>query len=283
MANFSVDDARALAVGPQVVLADIDPASTPHFDGSKKKLTHEFTEIDEELDELQRKLYANARADMPNTGAVLLVLQGMDTSGKGGQVRHVFRAFDPQGVVHAAFGKPTEEEKAHDFLWRIAPKVPGPGMIGVFDRSHYEDVLIHRVRKLSPPEEIERRYGAINDFEAQLTQRGVKIIKVMLHISQQFQKQNLLERLEDPTKYWKYNPGDVDERALWEQYQQAYEIALRRTTTDYAPWYVVPSDNKPYARMVVKYLLLGALRDMDLDWPPAHFDVEEELHRVRNS
>ncbi|MDU0477790.1 polyphosphate kinase 2 family protein [Staphylococcus chromogenes] len=279
MSTFTVDEAHELAAGPNVELADIDPSSTPGFRGDDKDIDRQLAKIDEELAELQEMLYANKRAGV-NPGNVLIVLQGMDTSGKGGVVKHTLRGLDPQGIHIASFGVPTEEEKRHDFLWRIEKALPQPGEIGIFDRSHYEDVLVHRVHQLSTPEEIERRYGAIVDFENNLVAHGTKIIKVMLHISKEFQKENLLERLHNPKKYWKYNPGDLDERKLWDQYQEAYEIAIRRTTTINAPWYVIPSDNKPYARMVVKFLLLDALRSMNLSWPPADFDVAAERERA---
>lgn len=282
MSDFKVKDAQKLEVGPDFRIADVDPDSTPGFSGGKNKLKEEFTEIDDELNELQEKLYANYRAGN-EVGSVLLVLQGMDTSGKGGVVRHVMGTLDPQGVKLASFGAPTEEERAHDFLWRIKKQLPSNGHIGVFDRSHYEDVLIHRVENLSPREVVEERYGIIRDFEAELVAKGTKIIKVMLHISPEFQKENLMERLEDPTKYWKYNPGDLVARAKWDEYQEAYEIALRETSTPDAPWYCIPGNNKKYARMVVKHLLLGVLRDMDLRWPEAAFDIEEQKRAVEAS
>ena len=184
----------------------------------------------------------------------------MDTAGKGGILKHVIGAVDPQGVQLAAFKKPTDEELEHDFLWRVRKEVPEEGKIGVFDRSHYEDVLIARVRELAPPEEIERRYAAINEFEAELVGEGTNIIKVMLHISPDEQKKRLLDRLERPEKQWKYNPGDVDERMLGPKYKDAYQIAFDRTSTPIAPWYVVPADRKWYARLAVQHLLIEALR-----------------------
>jgi PPK2 family polyphosphate:nucleotide phosphotransferase len=204
----------------------------------------------------------------------------MDTAGKGGIVKHVMGSVDPQGVELKAFKKPTEEELAHDFLWRIRKALPGPGKIGVFDRSHYEDVLIGRVRSLAAPEEIERRYGAINAFEAELAGDGVTIIKVMLHISAEEQKQRLLERLERPEKHWKFNPGDIEEREFWPQYMQAYQIAIERTATPLAPWYVIPGDRKWYARLVVQHLLVQALENMKLEWPKADYDVAEQKKRL---
>ncbi|HHX47234.1 MAG TPA: polyphosphate kinase 2 family protein, partial [Brevibacterium sp.] len=188
-----------------------------------------------------------------------------------------------QGVELAAFKKPTEEELAHDFLWRIRPRVPGPGMIGVFDRSHYEDVLIGRVRELADETEIERRYSAINDFEAELIAAGVRIVKVMLHISPDEQKERLAERLERPDKHWKYNPGDVDERLLWPDYMDAYQAAFDRTSTEATPWFVVPANRKWYARLAVQRLLLDVLKDIDPQWPAADFDVEVEKKRLAES
>ncbi|RJU02784.1 polyphosphate kinase 2 family protein [Arthrobacter frigidicola] len=198
-------------------------------------------------------------------------------------VRHVIGAVDPQGVHHHAFKAPTAAERRHDFLWRILKQLPGPGMIGVFDRSHYEDVLVHKVRGLSPAEEIERRYGAIAQFEAGLAAAGTRVLKVMLHISKEEQKLRLTERLNRPDKYWKYDPGDVDERAHWEDYQEAYATAIARTSTPEAPWYVVPADAKWYARLAVQQLLAAALADLHLGWPEAHFDVEAEKQRLAAS
>ncbi|MBP3948301.1 PPK2 family polyphosphate kinase [Corynebacterium sp. Marseille-P3884] len=282
MAKVSIKEAEALRVDEDFVLADVDPDSTP---GVKKGNVDEaFEKYDEEIADLQECLYANARAGVEGTGSILLVLQGMDTSGKGGIIRNVVGdVLDPQGVQITAFGKPTEEEKKHDFLWRIAPHLPEPGMVSVFDRSHYEDVLVQRVREMAPPEEIERRYGAIVDFEAEAAAKGTKIIKVMPHISKEFQGENLRERIEREDKHWKYNPGDIEDRMLWDKFQEAYEIALKRTSTDVAPWYCVPSDDKDYCRTVVKTLLLKALRELDLEWPEPDFDPEAELKRLEES
>lgn len=282
MAKVSIEEAEALRVGEDFVLADVDPASTPGV--KEDNVDDAFDEFDEELEELQECLYANARADNDNAGSILLVLQGMDTSGKGGIIRHVVGdILDPQGVYIKAFGKPTEEEKKHDFLWRIEPHLPEPGMVSVFDRSHYEDVLVQRVRQMAPPEEIERRYGAIVDFEAKAAANGTKIIKVMPHISKDFQAENLRKRIEREDKHWKYNPSDIEDRKLWDEFQEAYEIALKRTSTDVAPWYCIPSDNKDYCRTVVKTLLVKALRELNLEWPKADFDPEVELKRLEES
>lgn len=283
MAKLTVEEAKSHFVGPNFQLDDVDPASTPGLSGADD-VDEVFNDRDDELDELQEKLYANGRAGNEQAGSVLLVLQGMDTAGKGGIVRHVIGAtMDIQGVHVKAFGRPTEEEAAHDFLWRFDPHLPKPGQIAVFDRSHYEDVLVQRVKQMAPPEEIERRYGAIVDFEAELAARGTKIIKIMPHISREFQAENLRKRIENPKKHWKYNPGDIEDRKLWSQFMAAYQIAMTRTSTDGAPWYCVPSDNKKYCRAVVKTLLADALDSLDLEWPKADFDPEVELKRLAES
>ena len=227
---------------------------------------------------MQERLFAEHTKDSKRR--LLLVLQGMDTSGKGGTLRHTVGLMDPQGVKITSFKAPTPEERAHDFLWRIEKAAPAPGYVGVFDRSHYEDVLIARVRELAPAAEIERRYDAINDFEQRLVDDGTTIVKCMLHISPDVQKERLLARLDDETKYYKYNPGDVDERALWPAYRTAYEIALERTNTDAAPWHVVPSDRKWFRNLAIGSLLLDALKELDPQWPPADFDVEAERKRL---
>jgi PPK2 family polyphosphate:nucleotide phosphotransferase len=264
-----------------VRLADIDTRGTPGFDGDRKAGEKALAAGVDELAELQERLFADSTAG--GTRSVLLVLQAMDTAGKGGISKHVIGAVDPQGVQLHAFKAPTDEEKAHDFLWRIRRELPRPGRIGVFDRSHYEDVLIHRVRGFSSPEEIERRYGAIVDFERELADAGTVVVKVMLHISAGEQKQRLAARLDDPSKHWKYNPGDLDERAFWPAYMEAYEIAMDRTSTDAAPWHVVPADRKWYARLAVQHLLVHALRSIDPQWPAADYDVEAEQARLAAS
>ncbi|MBF4576029.1 PPK2 family polyphosphate kinase [Frondihabitans sp. VKM Ac-2883] len=279
--TWKTEPAESLRVGADVRLADIDPGSTPGFDGDKKYGVQALESGAEQLSQLQEKLFADSRAS--GGKSVLLVLQAMDTAGKGGIVRHVVGAVDPQGVAHHAFKRPTEEELAHDFLWRMRNQLPDAGMIGVFDRSHYEDVLIGRVSSLVAPEVIESRYEEINAFEAEVAASGTTIVKVMLHISSDEQKARLGERLERPDKFWKYNPGDVDERLVWNEYQEAYEIALRKTSTEVAPWFVVPADKKWFARVAVQRLLIGALRGLDLEWPAADFDIETEKVRLATS
>lgn len=278
----SPEDLRPLLMaGPDFSLDGVHPRSTPGFDGGKKAGAAALAAGAEALSSLQEKLFAES-----TTGSgisVLLVLQGMDTSGKGGIVRHVVGLVDPQGVQHHAFKAPTEEERRHGFLWRIRRQLPAPGMIGVFDRSHYEDVLVHRVRGLSPVDEVEKRYGAIQEFEDDVVTSGTRVLKVMLHVSRDEQKSRLAERLERKDKYWKYNPGDIDERAHWQQYQDAYQLAIERTSTPDAPWFVVPADRKWYARLAVQYLLTATLEDMQLSWPRPTFDVEAEKRRLASS
>jgi len=266
-----------LPAGP-VDLTGTPTDDTSLFDGGKKEGKAALFAMGAEIAELQERLFA-----MGGSGSerrLLLVLQGMDTSGKGGVLKHTVGLVDPQGVRVVSFKPPTEEEREHDFLWRVRRAVPQPGYVGVFDRSHYEDVLIGRVRQLADAEEIERRYGAINDFERELVDGGTTVVKCMLHISTEQQRSRLLARLDKPHKHWKYNPKDVDERARWPQYREAYEIALERTNTEHAPWFVIPSDRKWYRNLMVGRLLLDVLRAMDLEWPKADFDVDAERRRL---
>ncbi len=274
--SSSFSDVLRLPPGP-VNLRSIETDAAPGYDGNKKSGKADLWATGEELFDLQQRLFAGKD---DGQRSVLLVLQGMDTSGKGGTLKHTVGLVDPQGVKITSFKAPTKEELAHDFLWRIRKGVPGAGVIGVFDRSHYEDVLIARVRELAPADEIERRYDAINEFEAELVGAGVTIIKCMLHISPEEQKARLLARLDDPTKHWKYNPGDLAERARWADYRAAYQSALERTNTEAAPWHVIPADKKWYRNLAVGSLLLETLRRLDPQWPKADFDVEAEKQRL---
>lgn len=267
-----------LRAHPGFDLRAVDTSATPGFQGDKAAGEAALKAGRDELAELQEKLFAASR--FGDERRVLLVLQAMDTAGKGGVVKHVVGSVDPLGVDIAAFKAPTDEEKTHDFLWRVRRRLPTAGMIGVFDRSHYEDVLIHRVRGLSSAGAIEERYGLIVDFEREVTDESTTILKVMLHISPEEQKRRLAARLERPDKRWKYNPGDVDERRRWDDYMDAYQIAIDRTNTEKAPWHVVPADRRWYARLAVQRLLLQALRSLHLNWPPADFDVEAEKRRL---
>ena len=277
---MTYSDALRLTSGP-LDLTGVDTRATPGFSGSKSEGKAALAALGDELADLQERLFAQGRSG--SRRSVLLVLQGMDTSGKGGTLRHTVGLMDPQGVRITAFKAPTPEELEHDFLWRIRRALPGEGYVGVFDRSHYEDVLIARVRGLASPGELERRYEAINEFERELVAEGTTVVKCMLHISYAEQRERLLARLDDPTKHWKYHPGDIDERARWPEYRRAYELALERTHTEHAPWHVVPADRKWYARLAVQHLLLEALEDIDPQWPAATFDIEAEKKRLAAS
>ena len=282
MSDENAELIDALRAGPHTDLSqratrkpDWWPAGAPK---NKKAAAARLEAISDELAELQERLFAASTAGAQD--AVLLVLQGMDTAGKGGIVRHVMGLFDPQGVAHHAFKAPTPAEAKHNFLWRVKKQLPAPGHIGVFDRSHYEDVLIHKVEHLSTAEQIEARYGQIVKFERQLAERGTRIIKVMLHLGSEEQFSRLAERLQRPDKYWKYDPSDVDARLAWDDYQRAYEVAIGRTSTETAPWYIVPADQKWRARLCVAELLLHTLRQIDPAWPEARFDVDAERRRL---
>jgi PPK2 family polyphosphate:nucleotide phosphotransferase len=259
-------------------LAQRDPAGIPLAPGKKAKTLEAGAGQAAELAGLQERLFAEATAG--GERRLLVVLQGMDTSGKGGTIKHAIGAMSPQGVQVASFKKPTDEERRHHFLWRIRRRVPGPGAVGVFDRSHYEDVLIARVHELAPAEEIERRYDEINAFEAELVDAGVTIVKVFLHLSSSEQRERLLARLDDATKHWKFNPGDLDERALWPDYERAHAIALQRCSTVAAPWYVVPADRKWYRNWAVGQLVLETLRELDPQYPAPDLDVAALRRRL---
>ncbi|SFE88067.1 polyphosphate:nucleotide phosphotransferase, PPK2 family [Actinacidiphila alni] len=249
-----------------------DPSATPGGPRNKAEALEATAEIRLRLAELQERLFAQSTQGDPH--CVLLVLQGMDTSGKGGTIKHVSDGLNPAGIRVKAFKAPTEQERQHPFLWRIRQALPRPGELGVFDRSHYEDVLIARVRDLVPRATWSRRYGVINRFEQSLADDGVTVVKAFLHISYDKQRERLLERLDRPDKHWKFNPGDISERALWPAYQEAYEAALERCSTDAAPWHIVPSDRKWYRNWAVAKLLLEHLELIDPAYPKADFDVE---------
>lgn len=271
-------DTSTLRYRPGLKFADVDPRATPGFDGSREDGEALQAELSERLGLLQEMLYANGRSG--DHRSVLLVLQGMDTSGKGGIVKHVVGQVDPQGIEHASFGVPTEEERKHHYLWRVRNALPAGGQLGVFDRSHYEDVLVVRVHNLVAPEVWGARYEEINAFEKELTEAGTTILKVALVVSLDEQKQRLAERLDRPDKYWKFNPNDIDERAFWPAYQDAYQAVLEKTSTEYAPWHVIPCDRKWFSRLAVTALLDETLDGLNLSWPPADFDIEEQKRRL---
>jgi len=277
--DISLSELLRLPAGP-VSLADLDTAATPGFEGDKADAPRATEALAPSLGELQERLYAAGRAGEPDAKRILIVLQGMDTSGKGGAIRHAIGMVDPQGITIKAFKAPTEEERSHPYLWRIERELPDAGQIGIFDRSHYEDVLVVRVNNLVDEAVWGKRYDEINTWEDNLAQTGTVLIKCFLHISADEQKARLLARLDDPTKHWKYNPGDVDERAKWPAYTEAYEAALENCSTQHAPWFVVPSDRKWYRNWAVARLLVEHLRALDLEWPAADFDVATEKARV---
>jgi PPK2 family polyphosphate:nucleotide phosphotransferase len=279
--TFEKRPSEMLKAGKGFRLRDSDPDSTPGYAGGKSDGEALLAELDGRLTTLQETLFAESR--FGGTKRILLILQAMDTAGKGGIVSHVMGSMNPQGVQLKSFKAPTPEEKSYDFLWRIEKAVPAAGMVGVFDRSHYEDVLIHRVHRWASPEELERRYTAINEFEARQTDAGTKIVKVMLNISRDEQKERLLARLDDETKLWKYSSNDVKERAFWSDYMDAYQQAIEKTDTDAAPWHVVPANKKWYARIAVQQLLLDALDGLQLKWPVPELDVAMERDLVERS
>jgi PPK2 family polyphosphate:nucleotide phosphotransferase len=249
-------------------LADIDPAGRPidpERDAGPSKREAK------RLRELQERLWAESRAG--GERSLLLVLQGIDTSGKGGVTQHVVGACGTIGVQYTAFGPPTAAEKRHDFLWRVRQRVPGPGMIGVFDRSHYEDVLVPVVHRQIDEDALETRYGQINAFEQELADRGVTVLKCFLHISYERQRKRLLKRLDRPDKRWKFHESDLDERELWPRYQDAFQQMLAHTDSDLAPWYVVPSDRKGYRNWAVGRLLLETLDELAPRYPQPILDL----------
>jgi PPK2 family polyphosphate:nucleotide phosphotransferase len=221
------------------------------------------------IDKLQDALFAEQKR------ALLVVLQGIDTSGKDGTVKSVFKYTSPLGVRVHPFGAPTSLELKHDYLWRIHRAVPQKGHIGVFNRSHYEDVLVAKVRKLADPDAIEQRYEQINAFEKHLVENGTRVLKFMLHISKKEQGERLRERLDVPTKRWKFNPGDLEDRKLWDDYAAAYTTMLERCSTEHAPWYVVPSDSRTRRDAVAARLVRGALEEMDPQYPDPGYRLDQ--------
>ena len=249
-------------------LNNIKPGDKSERTGDKAKDVLALEKLASEINALQDILYAQGKHK------ILLVLQGMDASGKDGTVKHVFSECDPLGIRLASFKGPTPEELAHDYLWRVHSQVPQKGEIVIFNRSHYEDVLIVKVHDWIDEAECKRRFAQINDFERMLTETGTVIIKCYLHISKEEQKVRMQERLDDPTKIWKFNPNDLKERDLWSKYMVAYEHAMRATSTDNAPWYVVPADSKTNRNLLISRLLLNALKSLNLAYPPVPADFK---------
>jgi PPK2 family polyphosphate:nucleotide phosphotransferase len=255
-------------------MADVDPDSTPGLKNSKR-LSRDLKKHRARLFNLQERLFAEHKRSL------LIVLQGMDTSGKDGTITHVIGGINPQGVLISTFKQPTPEERRHGFLWRIRKRLPEEGQIGIFNRSHYEDVLIARVHDLAKPPVIERRYGIINAFEKELVKRGTKIVKICLHISYDEQRRRLLDRLRDPDKHWKFHETDIDERAYWDDYQSAYSIAVTQCSTQWAPWYVVPANDKDYRNWAISRLLIEVLDEMDPQYPHPKLNVPRLVKRLQ--
>ena len=255
--------------GKPLDLSAWDPDDKSLFPISKKEGKKALLELNQELETLQELLYAEGKQK------ILIVLQAMDTGGKDGTIRHVFEGVNPQGVKVASFKVPTPKELAHDYLWRIHKHTPGKGEIVIFNRSHYEDVLVVRVHDLVPEEVWSRRYEHIRAFEKTLAEEGTTILKFYLHINQEEQKERLQARLDEPHKNWKFSKGDLAERALWDQYQAAYEDALAKTSTDYAPWYVVPANRKWYRNLVISTIIINKLKELNMAFPVPEEGLED--------
>jgi len=253
----------------KVNLDDWDPNDTSGYTGDKEDGKDRLDEINDELEALQELLFAE------NKHKLLVVLQAMDTGGKDGVIRHVFDGVNPQGVKVANFKVPTSQELSHDYLWRVHKQTPGKGEIVIFNRSHYEDVLVVRVHHLVPDEVWSQRYVQINQFERLLAEEGTTILKFYLHIDKKEQKERLQARLDEPHKRWKFSLGDLKERALWPEYQKAYEAVLNRTSTDWAPWYIVPANKKWYRNLVIASVIVDTLKGMKMSYPQPEEGLDE--------
>jgi PPK2 family polyphosphate:nucleotide phosphotransferase len=256
-----MDETYRVKPGHKIKLGDYDPEDKTQFSGNKKDARARQAELVQKLGELQEVLYAEHKHK------VLVVLQALDTGGKDGTTRAVFSGINPQGVRVASFKVPTPEELDHDYLWRIHAQVPGKGELAIFNRSHYEDVLVVRVHNLVPEAVWRKRYAQIRDFERMLAEEGTTILKFYLNISKDEQKKRLQERLDDPKKHWKFNPGDLKERALWDDYASAYQDAINETSTKWAPWYVIPANHNWYRNLVVTSVIVQALEGLKLRYP----------------
>jgi PPK2 family polyphosphate:nucleotide phosphotransferase len=266
---------RAKHVDGQFRMESVDPGATPGLKGGKKKAQRDIADGLDVLFELHERLYAEHKRSL------LVVLQGMDTAGKDGTVTHVMRNFNPEGVLITSFKAPTPQEKRHGFLWRIRQRLPEPAYIGIFNRSHYEDVLIARVHNLAPRAVIDRRYNQINKFESELVRSGTTVVKLCLHISYREQRKRLIDRLKDPDKHWKFSEHDIDERAYWDDYMSAYGLAITRCSTDKAPWYVIPANDKVYRNWAVTKILVETLQEMNPEYPRPKLDVPRLMKRLK--
>ena len=261
-------DRLQLPIGAGIDLAHCDAADTSSWPGGKRRAEAALPRLREELGRLQELFYADARHGL------LVILQGMDTSGKDGAIRHVFQGVNPQGVRVSSFKQPTPEELAHDFLWRVHRDAPAKGEIVIFNRSHYEDVLVARVHHLVPHKVWAKRFDAINAFEHELADEGNTVLKFYLHISREEQARRLVDRIQDPTKRWKLNAADFHERRYWADYLKAYEDALKRTNTAWAPWYLLPADHKWLRNIAISSILVEQLRGMKLHYPEPKVPVD---------
>lgn len=259
---------HSVSPGEKMRLAAVDADQSEHYT-RKKDVLGELEVQRRRIQDLQARMYAE------NQQGILIVLQAMDTGGKDGTIKHVFSGVNPQGCRVSSFKAPNPEEANHDFLWRYHKSAPARGRIGIFNRSHYEDVLVVRVKNLVPEEVWRERYGLIKDFEQNLTRNGISVLKFYLHISKDEQKRRLESRLADPDKRWKFSTNDIKERALWDDYQEAFEDAINNTSTEYAPWYVVPANKKWYRNLVVARTIADTLEGMNPKFPPAEKGLEE--------
>ncbi len=259
--------------GSRVDFSKVDSGEKSLFDGDgKADFEPQFKILQDQLQELQKMLYAQ------NKHRILVVMQAMDTGGKDGCIKHVFSHIDPQGIHVRSFKKPTEEELSHDFLWRVHSKVPPRGQLVIFNRSHYEDIIAVRVKKLFPDEVWKRRQRHVVDFERMLAEEGTTIVKIFLHISKDEQKRRLEARLENPMKHWKFNPDDLADRARWDEFMAAYEDVMSKTSTDLAPWFIVPADRKWYRNLCVARIMLDTMKKLDMtlpkiDWDPKGIEI----------
>ena len=261
--------------GTKIDFAKFESGEKSLFKGEgKSEFEAQFRTLQDQLQDLQKMLYAQ------NQHRILVVMQAMDTGGKDGCIKHVFSHIDPQGIHVRSFKKPSEEELSHDFLWRVHSKVPPRGQLVIFNRSHYEDIIAVRVKKLFPDEVWKRRQRHVVEFERMLAEEGTTIVKIFLHISKKEQKKRLEARLENPEKHWKFNPDDLADRARWEEFMTAYEEVISKTSTEFAPWFIVPADRKWYRNLCVARIMLDTMKKLDLklpkiDWDPGGIKIED--------
>ena len=259
--------------GSKVDFGKIESGEKTLFDGDgKTEFEPQFKILQEQLQDLQKRLYAQ------NKHRILVVMQAMDTGGKDGCIKHVFSHIDPQGIHVRSFKKPSEEELSYDFLWRVHSKVPHRGQLVIFNRSHYEDIIAVRVKKLFPDEVWKRRQQHVIDFERMLAEEGTTIVKIFLHISKDEQKRRLESRLENPAKHWKFNPDDLADRARWDDFMEAYQDVIGKTATESAPWFIVPADRKWYRNLCVARIMLDTMKTLNLelpaiDWDPSGIEI----------